>query len=506
MDKKAQSLRAKPTSSTSPRVVQRLLAARALDESYHSDLEVRPNDGRESEHKPRVVPSGDPTDGKKRFNPATAGAVLSSMHTPAFAAEHSGEGVDLRRHWPKPTLQSHVEPYVQTTFDFAEEVYGYDDRDYFANFQLGYVLETKADYFSAEAHFRKAARTDVPDLWVDAVFHLATCLQRQGKVDEALKWYSKLKPSDSNSYRRNVDFERASILLVQNQLDAAIDILEILMLQRPFDGYVVWSLAAAYYQRGTRAIDSSETAAQSQFPVSGETNPDVAACVELYWYLENIVRSHPVESGRWKGGVDDMMQKNLCFLSHQTRWQERRAAVAIQTRTRGVLARARAQRLRTHLALLARKTAASLRFQAIVRMKLAMQLRRKMMAFRAAKATMIQALIRASQDRERLRSRLEAEGIVVFYFPLDVERVEFHPKTGKPVWTRSEFMQTRHKLLSSKKQRVDDEESLKLHLLQKNPAPPSTGSKSSDKQSPVGGAEESKVAPTTTPRKTEAVQ
>ena len=75
--------------------------------------------------------------------------------------------------------------------------------------------------------------------------------------------------------------------------------------------------------------------------------------------MENIVRSHPVEQGRWGGGVRKVMQADLCFLSHQQNWHDRQAASMIQTRVRGMLARTFVRNLRARLAREATERAAA---------------------------------------------------------------------------------------------------------------------------------------------------
>lgn len=466
-----QRLRSKPDATTSPRVVQRLLAARALDDSFHGDLQIRPagpnnNDGQANNASSAATSTSAALAEGTRFNPLDPSAILEEFNSAKHAQLYAGQAIDIQARsrvqvMIRPSVQQH---YLNLTVDYAEEIYGSNDRDYFANFELGYSLQLQGKFLAAERHFRKAARTEAPDCWVDAVFHLATCLQRQGKVAEALKWYNKLTPSDVNSYIRNLDHEKASILIVENKLDAAIDILEVLLLQRPYDGTIVWSLASAYYQRGTANLDTSETCMQGQYPVETADNSDVAAAVQLFWYLENVVRCHPMEAGRWKGGLTSAMRKDLSFLSHRLNWRKRRAAVAVQTMVRRVLSCMRVQRLRAKKKQDKVFGAVALRFQTVVRMKLAMRLLQRMQKYRAVRAVKIQAFVRSHQGRESLRRAMENQGIVLFFFPLDIERVDFHPKTGQPVWTRSEFMQARHKQLQSKEQRLADEEAIRQRL------------------------------------------
>jgi tetratricopeptide (TPR) repeat protein len=532
---KHKSIQSNGMTATSPRVVQRLAAARALDASYRAEKPSPSTANNRDELANRPTQKGGggnaaAVEGNKpsnieRFRPAKAGAILAKFNGLKHAQQYAGRGGDIQKPVPARNVAPDVLEYIAIAHDYAEEIYGYNDRDYFANFQLGYAHETRGEYLSAERHFRRAARTDVPDCWVDVVFHLATCLQRQGKVDEALTWYRKLKPSDVNSYIRNLDLEKASILLLQNELDAAIDIFEVLLLQHPHDGALVLSLATAYYQRGTAQLDTHATCFQAQYPVATNVNGDVAASIQLFWYvntlgpegtvrithawappplhccvvncrsessggceyllafagvlhphryLENVVRSHPVEHARWKGGVSPAMQKDLCFLRHQRNWQDRRAAVRIQTRVRGVLGRAAVLRLRAELRRKETFGAVALRLQRFVRMALAVRLLKRMVQFRARHAVKMQALVRGRQGREQLRRVLESRGIVVFYFPLDVERVEFNPKTGRPEWVRTVFMQQRQKQLAGKAQRLLEEEDLRRRLGKKMapPVPP----------------------------------
>eukprot|EP00750_Incisomonas_marina_P016093 INCI18962.1.p1 GENE.INCI18962.1~~INCI18962.1.p1 ORF type:complete len:582 (-),score=106.09 INCI18962.1:42-1787(-) len=464
-----QRLRSKPDATTSPRVVQRLLAARALDDSFHGDLQMRPagpnnNDGQANNALSTSTATA--LTGGTHFNPLAASTILEEFNLAKHAQAYAGQAIDFQAQSTGQALRPSVQHYLNLTIDYAEEIYGCNDRDYFANFELGYSHQLKGNFLAAERHFRKAARTEKPDCWVDAVFHLATCLQRQGKVAEALKWYNKLTPSDVNSYIRNLDHEKASILMVENKLDAAIDILEVLLLQRPYDGTIVWSLTSAYYQRGTANLDSSETCLQGQYPVETADNSDVAAAVQLFWYLENVVRSHPVETGRWKGGLTSAMQKDLSFLSHQLNWRKRRAAVTVQKTVRRMLSCKFVQRLRAKKQQDNVFGVVVLRFQTIVRMKLAIRLAQRMQKYRAVRAVKIQAFIRGHQGRESLRRAMENQGVVLFFFPLDIERVDFHPKTGQPVWTRSEFMQVRHKQLQSKEQRLANEQAIRRQLEQ----------------------------------------
>ena len=200
--------------SNSPRVVQRLLEARRLAESYNgSHLRSRPSG---DTNKPRT---GDTIAGKEdatqpdsngrdpaannaagaggrigickdqkhdlpwdRFEPGRSSQILASFNERFHSALHAGKGIDIEGKVAPREIETEVREYAQIVYDYAEEMHGYNDREYYANFQLGYIHEIRANFLLAERQFRKAVRTDNVDCWVDAVFHLATCLQRQGKV------------------------------------------------------------------------------------------------------------------------------------------------------------------------------------------------------------------------------------------------------------------------------------------------------------------------------------